>query len=450
MFVRGFSVFLLVLLTLVGCESRNDDQVVGKDNMPAQKVPAPEIKPEALFHEPVNAILVETATAALPIWRKYAPIKPALILFSNDPFLEPIPTELEDQAIEMVRNGSADQIKTRAVDITPNPLLLHRMAVDAAIKADFFSEIIWVLPSKDDAPLPPLEDFRQSMVEAGLISQTEAATLTKQGGSFSGSFRGMPVMIGNLSAIPLPKNPAWIHFDLSFFKPLYKNEVSTPLYPLIFDAFRKIRSAKLISIGATISSSNLGGPLSLKIRFIGRDLAHLIANPESLDASLPELQARRAQNLYLEQFMKKDEILKNCLAMEELAPDDATVKFDLYNVRRTHKQGELALESLDQAVALDPVYALEYIELANTAVEKQRPDAALKLLGKARAIFPGNPLILMQDANLQGKLGHRDAAMALIQELKDLPWSKVYDKNMPEHLAQLEEAVQDVPVGSTQ
>ncbi|MCK4509862.1 MAG: hypothetical protein KAU27_15035, partial [Desulfuromonadales bacterium] len=322
---------------------------------PVQEKPAPEVTPVTLLQEAIKVSVVETATAALPIWQKYAPLEPTLILFSNDPFLVPVPEELHTQAIELVRNGSVEEIQARAVNITPNPLLLHSMAVDVALKAGFFSELIWILPSNNETPLPPLEEFRQGLLDANLINQTEAESLIAQDGVFTGYFRDIPVTIGNLSAIPQSKNPAWVHFDLSFIKPLYKNEVSTPLYPLLMDALGKISRANLSSVGATVSHSNFGGNLSLKTRFLGQDIAHIFSSPSSLKEALPELQARRAQNLYLENFFKKEEILENCLAMEKLAPKDATVKFDIYNIQRTHKQGNLALEALGQAVALDPV-----------------------------------------------------------------------------------------------
>lgn len=448
---RGLTIRLVyiaacILLLLPGCEA-NRDEGPAQSSQPAvtAEKPRSEFAPAALLQESVPTHLVETATAALPVWRRYRSAKPALLLFSNAPFLNPVPDELTEQALDLVRSGSADRIHRRAVAISPNPLLLHNMAVDAALKAGFFSEVIWVLPSKDDAPLPPLESLKQELLNAGLATAEESESLTRQANFYSGVFRGAPFKIGNLAAIPQSEHPVVTHIDLGFFKPLYKNEVSTPLYPLIFNTLEKIRTSGQSCIGATVSHSNLGGLLALKVRFLGPDLAHLLSRPEALNADLPELQMRRTQNLYLEQFLKTEEILENCQRMAELAPEDAAVHYALYDVHRTLKKTDLALEHLDRAVALDPIYGIEYLRLAETAVTKKRPDAALKMLGKGKTVFPDNPLIPLTELNIRLMLGDKGAALKLVEQLEALPWSKSYDRDMPARLSNLKQAALGLP-----
>jgi tetratricopeptide (TPR) repeat protein len=437
---------LLILFCLPGCDTSQEGAVTEKAKAAQQEKPLPEIKPVTLLSDPIDVALVETATAALPIWRDYAAHKPALILFSNDPFLTPVPEPLHDQAMKLVRSGNPAQIKARAVDISPNPLLMHPMAVDAALKAGFFSELVWILPLNDEEPLPPLDALRQKMLDNGLLSKAEAKSFAAEGDHYTVVLRGIPVIIGTLAHIPLPKSPAWVHIDLSIFKPLYKNEVSTPLYPLVLDTLRKIRAAGISSVGVTISQSNLGGALSLKVRFLGKDLGHLLEHPASIDKDLPELQFRRTQNLYLEQFMKKEEILENCLKMEALAPEDPSVKFDLYHANREMQRGNQALEYLEKAVALDSMYAYEYFYLTETAVEKNRPAAALSMLEKARETFPGNPLTRIMEADINIRLGHREAALNLLDQLQSLPWSKVYDQDVPERLENMKKIAESLPV----
>jgi len=439
-------IFLLIsTLILTGCNSSQDEAAPSQQNNSTQEQPLLAIKPVTLMIEPVEATRVETATAALPIWRNYAAHKPALILFSNDPFLTPVPAPLHDQVMQLIRTGNPAQIKSRAVDISPNPLLMHSMAVEAALQAGFFSELVWVLPLKDEESLPPLAQFRQQMLDNGMISQAESESFAAEGNHYIADLRGIPVKIGTLAHIPLPKSPAWVHIDLSIFKPLYKNEVSTPLYPLVFSSLKKIREAGISSIGATISQSNLGGALSLKIRFLGKDLRHILMHPASIDEELPELQFRRTQNLYLEQFMKKEEILENCLKMEALAPEDASVKFDLYHANREMQGGNQALEYLAQAVALDPMYAYEYFYLAETAVERNRPDAALKMVEKARETFPDNPMTLIMEADINLVLGHRETALKLLTQAQTLPWSKVYDPDMHDRLERMKKIAAELP-----
>jgi len=444
---------LLLALTycLFGCDSPPNDKPVQPPvelkGLPAKEAPSPKTEPATFLIDPVDVKLVETATAALPIWRDHAAQKPALVLISNEPFLDRIPDPIQTESTALVRNGTPAQIKARAVDITANPLLMHTMAVSAALQAGLFSELTWILPVRDEESLPPLPTFRQMMLDRNLVSQAEAESFAETGDHYyTAVLRGVPVTFGTLSHIPQTKTSAWVHIDLSVFKPLYKNEVSTPLYPLVLNSLKDIRSAGIPCIGASISQSNLGGALSLKVRFLGKDLRYLVQHPESVDEDLPELQFRRAQNHYLEQFMKKEEILENCLKMEALAPEDASVKFDLYHANRELQRGNQALEYLEKAVALDPIYAYEYFFLAETAIEKKRPDAALSMLDKAQQTFPENPLVRILKADVNIQLGRREAALDLLGQLRTLPWSKVYDQEMPDRLEEMKKIAGELPV----
>jgi len=393
-----------------------------------------------LLHEPTKVTVVETATAAISVWRKASDKNLPLILFSGEPFLEPVPKQLSDQVAHLIREGTGEQISEKAVDITPNPLLLHRMAVSAALDNDLFSEIIWVLPGDDDAPLPP-----RTLAEKNLMTHADSQTLTLEGGGYSGMRLGKPITITRRTNLPNLDRPAWVHFDLSYFKPTYRNEVSTPLYPLVISTLKTIREARISTFGTTISLSNLGGMIALKVRFLGFELAHLLQHPESLDQPLPELQARRAQNLYLEQFFKTAEIAENTLKMETLAPNDAAVKYDLYLVHRTLKQGNRALVYLNQAVSLDPMYAYEYFYLAETAASKNRYSAALEMLENAKVVFTDNPVIPRMQADIYLTIQNRSKALETIEQLKTLPWSAAYDPDMPAQLKYMEDIAHQLP-----
>ena len=446
---RLISLLLILTVCLFGCDTSSKDKPIqpsaGHNDRQVKAPPSPAPKPATLLVDALDVALVETATAALPIWRDHAPHKPALVLFSNQPFLDRIPEVLLNQAIDLVRNGTSTQIDERAVKISANPLLMHTMAVSAALQAGLFSELIWILPVKDEGGLPPLETFRQAMLDRNLVSQAEAESFAETGDHYTAVLRGVPATVGTLDHIPHPQSPAWVHIDVSFFQPLYVNEVSTPIYPLVLNSLRKMREGGINSIGATISQSNLGGALSLKIRFLGNDLSHLLKHPASIDAELPELQFRRAQNLYLEQFVKKEEVVENCLKMEALAPNDPSVKFELYNAYREINKGTLALEALAAAVAIDPMYAYEYLYLAETAAEKKRPDAALNMLEKARQTFSDNPLVRIMEADINIELGRREAAVNLLSQLQTLPWSKVYDQDMPGRLEDMKKIAEKLP-----
>jgi predicted Zn-dependent protease len=177
--------------------------------------------------------------------------------------------------------------------------------------------------------------------------------------------------------------------------------------------------------------------LPLETRFLAGDLKKLFVQPDRLDRPVPEPLQRRAQALYLANFFQKDKIHDQYLAMEKELPNDPSVKYGLYQIERQRKNGQAALEYLDQAVAIDPVYGMAYLELADLAMERGRPDAALRMTDKAIATFPENPFVKLRKAETLIDLGHEDQAGPLLARLRGLPWSEVYYPNMPAYLDKL-------------
>ena len=84
--------------------------------------------------------------------------------------------------------------------------------------------------------------------------------------------------------------------------------------------------------------------------------------------------------------------------METTHPTDPSVKYGLYQVSRDLKDATKALEYLQQAVSIDPVYALEYLQLFSVAKERNRPQQALKMLRLAEEALPDNPFISLRSA----------------------------------------------------
>ena len=116
--------------------------------------------------------------------------------------------------------------------------------------------------------------------------------------------------------------------------------------------------------------------------------------------------------------------------MEAATPNDASVKFGLYQIERQLKDGTKALNYLTQAVALDPIYGLEYPQLATVAMEKGQSEQAVKMLSHAAAAMPENPFISLQLAGHLNQLGHPEQALKLLTQLEGLSWSKTYFPDM--------------------
>ncbi|ORJ62368.1 tetratricopeptide repeat protein [Geothermobacter hydrogeniphilus] len=383
-------------------------------------------KPSILLNTPVATTLVETDTEALLAWRKRADDNPTLLLFSNDPFLLPIPETVKKDALNLVLNADAGNFRRRAVLPTSDPLLLPGMGVSAALEAGMFSRLIWVLPLDEKAPLPTVEKIREQLLNHGVLDKTEANRLKKVAGHFTGSVRGIPLDIYGSNNLPDLTGPLAVHIDLSFFSVRYRNEIRTPVYSLLGEDLKRWKQQRWAVNTVSISFGNLSGHVPLGIRFLGRDLKQILEHPAMLDDPLPRTWDLRARALYLENFFKKEEMLKIFNEMDRLEPDNPDVLYGLYQVQRRFKNGNAALQRLAEAVRLDPGYGLEYFTLADTAMEKKRPDAALQMLSLAAATHPESPAPLLRQMEILEQINRRQPMTGLLQRLKSMPWSKIY------------------------
>lgn len=415
------------------CEQKNDSPVPAEVASPVATPEAPLITAN-LLQEPIEAVLIEGPGQVLPVWRRCRGAEPALVLFSAAPLLQPVPEALRDEVRNMLRTADDKEILERTDIDRPDPLLLPSMALDAALDAGLFAEVVWVLPSAAPPEELRLEVFRKQLLDFGAVDKAEAASLTLTDGSFSGTVRGIPFRAVHPDALPAIERPVVLHIDQNFFPPLYMGEIKTPLYPLLYGTLAKIREANWQGCAATVARSTATGELPLDSRFIGTDLASLLSAPEQLDQPLPVFRKQRASALYLPNFFQNEKIRELYLEMETAAPEDASVKYGLYKIHRDLKKGNEALKYLEQAVSLDRAYAFEYLALAPVAEEKGLPDQALKMIRLAQTAMPGNPFISLEMAAHLIKLNHPEQALEILEELHSLSWSKVYYPDMSGHL----------------
>jgi predicted Zn-dependent protease len=152
---------------------------------------------------------------------------------------------------------------------------------------------------------------------------------------------------------------------------------------------------------------------------------------------LPDNWEIRRQALYLENFFQKEKVHELTLGLQTNTPQDASASYALYRSLRELKKGSEALAALAEAVRLEPAYGLEYLTLSATALEKKRPDQALKMLDLAITAFPDNPFIPLQKAELLIQLGHSSAAVDILRQLQQVPWSGVYYAQLPDYIDSL-------------
>jgi len=442
---------ILAFTLLPACEKRTEEPPSPEQAPPAAAsvettpaAPAAEAVPAAptvpLLQEAVETTLVEYPSAALPVWRRYRAQAPALLLVSNNPFLVPTPRNLHKEIADLITNGSDADLLDRTNYAAPDILIQPDMAVSAALDAGLFSTFYWLFPSEAEIENIALEKFREQLLETGLITPQEAENLRLEDGVVSGTVRGLPFQALHPKALRSIDAPAVVHVDLSYFPPLYQGEIKTPLYPLIGDTLKLLRAASLQALTVTISFANVTRDLPLASRFIGPTLATLFSDPALLDADMPIQWRRRGNALYLPNFFQNEQIRNVYLEMEKDDPSDPSVKYGLYQISRDLKAGDQALEYLNQAVALDKAYGLEYLELANVATEKNLPDQSLRMLRLAADTFPKNPFISLHLAQALRQNGHAEEAKAIVAKLQALPWSETYYPAIPEALKKVEEA----------
>ncbi|MDH3999524.1 MAG: hypothetical protein OET90_11900, partial [Desulfuromonadales bacterium] len=313
-------------------------------------------------------------------------------------------------------------------------LLLSDMTVDTALRNNWFSGTYWALPLRDAAQNLDLDTFRQQLQDAGLASESERDSLSLEQKVFTGTLRDQSFTAATLPNISLKQQPVIIHIDLSYFQPFYKNEISTPLYSIIFETMTRLKSMQLETLAVTFSYNHSDNQIALDVRFLGEMLQWLIEDPSRLEQKIPLKWQRQRDALYLANFFKKEEVRELYLAQEKDDPEAAWVKFNLYRSAVEHKEGNKALDYLSQAVELDSAYADEYFALSTLAYERGRPDESLRMLKLASNVFPNDPFVTIQMAQIANELGDKETALHLVKQLQMLVWSEFYYSDMPQYL----------------
>jgi hypothetical protein len=422
---------IIFSLFSAGCEQREDPAESTQAESRSSTIPP---KTTMLLQHQVELKRYEVPSQALQQWYKLRAQRPALLLYSNDPFLIWTRDAIQKNLVERLKDRDLASLRFD----TSSPAILPRMTVHAALELGLFSAVYWVMPLNAEVSALSVETFRSQMMQNGVLDIDEARTLTLRDGVFSGTVRGIPFHALHPSANFAISGPTVVHFDLSFLAPLYKGEIKTPIYPLIYQTLKHLRDQKIEAIAATFSYSQISGEVALGSRFIGAVTEQLFKQPGMLDERLPEMWKQSATALYLPELFSAGEAYKILLQQMQAHPDDPSIHYALYQASRNVKSARnLALVHLAEAVKYDPVYALEYLALAPLAREKDRPDEALRLMQLAHDAAPNNPFITLELAKALIINGQNDNAVPLLMQLLTLKWSPAFYSDMPDFLQQL-------------
>lgn len=444
MIIVNILLCFFLVIGLGGCQSEQEETpkaAAPKAIESARTVPTPAEKVKqqtvSLLQDPIEPVLVENPAQALAYWQKYKTSRPTLILLSNDPFLQPLPAQTAEQVLSELASASRQEIVSRSTARIANPLLLPAMATSAALRGQLFSSIIWEIPT--DAPKDKLsaQAFRTQLLDIGAITTEEASSIEYDDGVIRGRIRNVPFQARHPQAMTPVTGPVIVHIDVGYFSPLYKGEIKTKLYPLLYKTLDKLRQQAAQVLTATISYSNQSSNLPLSTRFIGPDLATIFQQPNLLDKELPRLWRQRSHTLYLPNFFQAKEVNKLLLDMDISDPGQPSIKYALYQAHITRKQGDVALDYLAQAVALDSGYALEYLALSSLARDNDLPEKSLEMLQLAAETFPDDPFIKTQIISELQKSDQIDPARKILEQLQGLNWSETFYPNWPAKLEEL-------------
>lgn len=439
---RYITLFCLTLLLVSGCE-RSENQLEPVAATPATPTSeANAVASEALttlatrvlLHEPIELQRYEVPSQALLQWHRLRSARPALLIYANDPLLQATSPATLKNLLTQLAAQNPDALRFDSAD----PTILPKMTMHAALQAGLFSAVYWMMPSKAELSALSIETFREQMLALGALSDEEARTLTLRDGVFSGTVRGVPFHALHPQAAFAIREPAVLHFDLSYLAPLYQGEIKTQIYPLIYRTLQQLRDQQIETLAAGFSYSQLSGEIPLGSRFVGDIFARLFKQPNLLDESMPADWQMRAKALYLPKLFIAEEARNLLLQLVETHPDDPSLHYALYSVsRETRAARHAALGHLAEAVQRDPVYALEYLQLAPLAREKGYPDEALRMLRLAHEAAPDNPFIALELAGALLSTGQAESAAAMLQELQELHWSATLYPDMPVILQQM-------------
>lgn len=435
------------LLLLIGCqreESVTKATPAGEITSPAHSVASSprNDQPVKLLIEALPLQRSELPAEALASWRDHAASRPTLLILSGNPMLAPVPPTLRNEVQQLLAQGSRADFSRRGSMNVPDPILTPIMTVDAALRADWFSQVVWVVPLRDSTKQLPVEAYRQVLGENGMLDPQEMATLQFDKYLLRGSVRGKPFLVGALDQLPSLEGPLIVYVDQSYFQELYKNEVATPLLTIVYDTIYQLREQRLSVLAVNFNYGNLDGRISLDVRFLAEVMSHFVEHPERAQQPPPRNWQRMADIFHLGTLFETEKSRDLALTMERDDPESAWVQFALYRAAAARKAGDYALRYLAEAVKRDRIYAVEYLNLAQMAYDKRRPDASLQMLQLAATAFPDNPHIQLQMAKLAGEMGDRATARKLVAQLQKLPWSSVYFPDVAAYLGGFDEYLQ--------
>ncbi|RMF42781.1 MAG: hypothetical protein D6751_11585 [Deltaproteobacteria bacterium] len=362
---------------------------------------------------------------------------PLLILFSADPFLQPVPAELRLRAADLVASGTREDIQRFGNLDLPDPVLLPQKTVRALLENGLIQGADWILPIPIEVPFLTVDQVRSNLERDELATREETGTLRQTGAGVAMTIAARPFRFNRIDRLaPPPDQSLWVHIDLSYIAALYRNEIKTPIFPLVGKMIRTLAPLRSRIKGFSVSFSTERGDVPLTLRFVGPVLKRTFADPTVLE-KVPFQWVQVSRVFYYQEFHQIGEIDKLVNKLLQASPDRAVNHYLKYRLETMRHDPDRALAALREAIRLDRGYAVELFPLADREARNGNLAAAIPLLAEALAARHEHDVhrINLAELNLQ----FRDPAKArsILEPLSKLPWSKVYHPQTPDLIKQL-------------
>lgn len=399
-----------------------------------QKAPPQPLPTTQLLGEPLEATVTELPFEAAPVWRQYRTASPALLLLSDNPLLAPLPVAIREQVKELLSAGTPDDLR-RAGPFVAETLILPDQSLSAALDLQLFSALHWVVPSDAAQGTDLLAQIPEALFQSGAINDYERAAFQQDDSGLRGRVGETPLFIHPADQLPSLETTVIVHIDLSFFSAAYRNEIQTPIFSQLAATLKALRAKGYRVHAVTISQSNFSEQVPLDFRYLAPLLTRILDEPSILEESLPHPWKLKKDALYLDTFFQPEKRYEIYSQLAELDPGNPDAYYGRYLAELGLKRLVDALNDLDRAAAIDPVYALEFLLLASRAEAAGNSNEARHYLDQALQHLPDNPYLQLRRAELLlRQIPSEASALASLEALQQLNWSQQYGSPFRERI----------------
>jgi Tfp pilus assembly protein PilF len=338
--------------------------------------------------KPPRTSFVEAPQQALELWSRHGLRHKTLVLLSERAGITPFDKQTTARVIELMQNSGWDRLLSRDYPTPVRYPVTPQNFLYIAHEAGIIDKVYWVPPTKVSVGSEPLDKFKDFLGESG-VPKVDLAGLKQTKDSIQGKMGGVPVFIYSLKDLPRIKEDALLMIDISFFPPLYENEVKTPLLDLFGGTMNTLGGKGIPVSEAVVSYST--DIVTIEHRFLGGYAGTFLLNPEKLKDGPPQTWALRSQAMYNETFFQTDDVLQSYVDAVKLDPGDASLRFALAKTFFSNKDLEGLRKEMEQAVGLDKGYYPAYIDFADYFHTNGMDKDAEYFLIRAAEANPSDP-----------------------------------------------------------